>query len=189
MSHPITNQDLALKVAFTNEVRCKKGAGHPCLYLTSKTRPIQSLLRTTFTLEQGGIKQLIAIALWKQFEEKKIGERMKLLQDLVPGCNKVARKAAPTTGGVKKPLRYRPGTVTLHEIHKYRKSTELLIRTLPFQRLSQNLKADLRLQSQAVLALPEAAGACLVGLFEDTNLCAIHAMRVTIMSRDVQLTR
>nr|TKR99311.1 uncharacterized protein D5086_0000197000 [Populus alba] len=101
----------------------------------------------------------------------------------------VARKAAPTTGGVKKPLRYRPGTVTLHEIHKYRKSTELLIRTLPFQRLSQNLKADLRLQSQAVLALPEAAGACLVGLFEDTNLCAIHAMRVTIMSRDVQLTR
>ncbi|KAG6784301.1 hypothetical protein POTOM_009992 [Populus tomentosa] len=100
----------------------------------------------------------------------------------------VARKAAPTTGGVKKPHRYRPGTFALHEIHKYQKSTELLIRKLPFQRLSQNLKADLRFQSQAVLALPEAAEACLVGLFEDTNLCSIHAMRATIMSRDVQLT-
>ncbi|KAJ6954604.1 hypothetical protein NC652_006138 [Populus alba x Populus x berolinensis] len=68
--------------------RGKKGAGHPYLYLISKTRPIQSLPRTTFMLEQGGIKQLIAIALLKQFEEKNIGERMKLLQDLVPGCNK-----------------------------------------------------------------------------------------------------
>ncbi|KAJ6939498.1 hypothetical protein NC651_005831 [Populus alba x Populus x berolinensis] len=128
-------------------------------------------------------------SLVERVRREKISERMKHLQDLLPGCNKVARKAAPTIGGVKKPHRYRPGTVALHEIHKYRKSTELLIRKLPFQRLSQNLKADLRFQSQAVLALPEAAGACLVGLFEDTNLCATHAMRVTIMSRDVQLTR
>jgi len=49
---------------------------------------------------------------------------------------------------------YRPGTAALHEIHKYQKSTELLIRKLPFQRLSQNFKADFRFQSQAVLALP-----------------------------------
>ncbi|CAI8602145.1 unnamed protein product [Vicia faba] len=101
--------------------------------------------------------------------------------------------ATPTTGGVKKPHRYRPGTVALCEIHKYQKSTELLIRKLPFQRLvreiAQDSKTDLRFQSHAVLALQEAAEAYLVGLFEDTNLCAIHAKRVTIMPKDIQLAR
>nr|CAD1835342.1 unnamed protein product [Ananas comosus var. bracteatus] len=96
-------------------------------------------------------------------------------------------------GGVKKPHRYRPGTVALREIRKYQKSTELLIRKLPFQRLvreiAQDFKTDLRFQSHAVLALQEAAEAYLVGLFEDTNLCAIHAKRVTIMPKDIQLAR
>ena len=50
-------------------------------------------------------------------------------------------------------------------------------------------KSDLRFQSQAVLALQEAAEAYMVGLFEDTNLCAIHAKRVTIMVRDIQLAK
>ena len=89
--------------------------------------------------------------------------------------------------------RYRPGTVALHEIRKYQKSTELLIRKLPFQRLvreiAQDFKTDLRFQSSAILALQEASEAYLVGLFEDTNLCAIHAKRVTIMPKDVQLAR
>ncbi|XP_066267512.1 histone H3, embryonic-like [Branchiostoma lanceolatum] len=67
-------------------------------------------------------------------------------------ATKAARKSAPATGGLKKPHRYRPGTVALREIRRYQKSTELLIRKLPFQRL-------------------------------DTNLCAIHAKRVTIMPR------
>ena len=102
-------------------------------------------------------------------------------------ATKAARKSAPTTGGVKKPHRYRPGTVALREIRKYQKSTELLIRKLPFQRLvreiAQDFKTDLRFQSHAVLALQEAAEAYLVGLFEDTNLCAIHAKRVTIMPK------
>ena len=99
-------------------------------------------------------------------------------------ATKAARKSAPATGGVKKPHRYRPGTVALREIRKYQKSTELLIRKLPFQRLvreiAQDFKTDLRFQSSAVLALQEAAEAYLVGLFEDTNLAAIHAKRVTI---------
>ena len=73
------------------------------------------------------------------------------------------------------------------------KSTELLIRKLPFQRLvreiAQDFKTDLRFQSSAVLALQEAAEAYLVGLFEDTNLAAIHAKRVTIMPKDIQLAR
>ena len=83
--------------------------------------------------------------------------------------------------------------MALREIRKYQKSTELLIRKLPFQRLvreiAQDFKTDLRFQSCAILALQEASEAYLVGLFEDTNLCAIHAKRVTIMPKDVQLAR
>jgi len=109
-------------------------------------------------------------------------------------ATKAAKKvSAPTNSGVKKPHRFRPGTVALREIRKYQKSTELLVRKLPFQRLvreiAQEYKTDLRFQSSAVLALQEAAEAYLVSLFEDTNLCAIHAKRVTIMPRDMQLAR
>ena len=108
-------------------------------------------------------------------------------------ATKAARKSAPATGGVKKPHRYRPGTVALREIRRYQKSTELLIRKLPFQRLvreiAQDFKTDLRFQSSTVMALQEASEAYLVGLFEDTNLFAIHAKRVTIMSKDIQLAR
>ena len=107
--------------------------------------------------------------------------------------SKAARKSAPIQGGIKKPHRYRPGTVALREIRKFQKSTDLLIRKLPFQRvvreIAQQFKSDLRFQSQAVLALQEASEAYLVGLFEDTNLCAIHAKRVTIFPKDMQLAR
>jgi histone H3/H4 len=76
---------------------------------------------------------------------------------------------------------------------KYQKSTDLLLRKLPFQRLvreiAQDFKNDLRFQSTAIGALQEAAEAYLVSLFEDTNLCAIHAKRVTIMPKDIQLAR
>ena len=72
-------------------------------------------------------------------------------------ATKAARKSAPSTGGVKKPHRYRPGTVALREIRRYQKSTELLIRKLPFQRLvreiAQDFKTDLRFQSAAIGAL------------------------------------
>ena len=94
-------------------------------------------------------------------------------------------------GGVKKPHRYRPGTVALWEIWHYQKSTELLIRKMLFQRLvreiAQDFKLYLRFQSGAILALQEASEAYLVGLFEDSNLCAIHTKRVTIMTKDIQL--
>jgi histone H3 len=109
-------------------------------------------------------------------------------------ATKAARKTAATaTGGVKKPHRFRPGTVALREIRRYQKSTELLIRKLPFQRLvreiAQDFKTDLRFQSSAVMALQEAAEAYLVSLFEDTNLAAIHAKRVTIQPKDLALAR
>merc|ERR1712203_614773 len=107
--------------------------------------------------------------------------------------SKTARKSAPKTGGLKKPHRYRPGTVALREIRRYQKTTDLLIRKLPFQRIVKDIahqsKSEIRFQSSALLALQEAAEAYLVGLFEDTNLCAIHARRVTIMLRDMQLAR
>uniref|UniRef100_A0A3Q3ABA3 Uncharacterized protein n=1 Tax=Kryptolebias marmoratus TaxID=37003 RepID=A0A3Q3ABA3_KRYMA len=72
---------------------------------------------------------------------------------------KTACRSAPTTGGVKKPHLYRPGTVALREIHRYQKSTKLLIRKLPFQVF----------QSSAIMAPLEASEAYLVGLLEDTR--------------------
>ena len=107
-------------------------------------------------------------------------------------ATKVPRNA-PAKMAIRKPHRYRPGTVALREIRRYQKSTELLLRKMPFQRLvrevAQDFKQDLRFQSSAVMALQEAAEAYMVGVFEDSNLCAIHAKRVTIMPKDMQLAR
>lgn len=95
--------------------------------------------------------------------------------------------------GIKKPHRYRPGTVALREIRRYQKSTELLIRKLPFMRLvreiANDFKTDFRFQGSGVLALQEAGESYLVGLLEDTNLMAFHAKRVTIQVKDIQLCR
>ena len=106
---------------------------------------------------------------------------------------KAARKAAPAIGGCNKPHRYRPGTVALREIRKYQKSTDLLLRKLPFQRfvreVTQNVRGDLHFQATALATSQEASEAFLVGLMEDSNLCAIHARRVTIMPKDLQLSR
>ncbi|KAK2093844.1 hypothetical protein P7K49_027582 [Saguinus oedipus] len=85
-------------------------------------------------------------------------------------ATKATRKSAPSTGGVKKPHRYRPGTRLVREI-------------------AQDFKTDLHFQSAAIGALQEASEAYLVGLFKDTNLCAIHAKHVTIMPKDIQLAR
>ena len=96
--------------------------------------------------------------------------------------------------GTRKPRRYRPSTVALREIQRYQKSTELLIRKLPFQRLVREIAQDLdkmsiHFQSGAIIALQEALEAYLVGLLEDANLCAVHAKRVNIMPKDIQLAR
>ena len=93
----------------------------------------------------------------------------------------------------KKPHCYRPGTVALREIRKYQKSTELLIKKRPFQRLvreiAQDFKSDLRFQGSAILACQEAAEAYIVGLLEDANLCSLHSKRVTIKPKDIQVAR
>mmetsp|Transcript_43051 Transcript_43051/g.127633 ORF Transcript_43051/g.127633 Transcript_43051/m.127633 type:complete len:160 (+) Transcript_43051:103-582(+) len=105
--------------------------------------------------------------------------------------------------------RYRPCMRALLEIRHYQRSTELLIQKVSFQRVVRDLCAQvqhqmestgdsedgeqrslaMRFESQALLALQEAAEAFIVGLFEDANLCAVHAKRVTIMPRDIQLSQ
>lgn len=92
--------------------------------------------------------------------------------------------------------RYRPGTLALKEIRRYQRSTDLLVAKLPFSRFVREIAVDsvpeshtIRWQSHAIMALQEATEAFLVHLFEDTNLCAIHAKRVTIMQKDIQLAR
>jgi len=105
-------------------------------------------------------------------------------------------KSKGEVAGVKKKHRWRPGTVALREIRRFQKSTELLIPRSPFLRLMREVinevkqgPSQMRVQVGAVGALQEAAEAYLVGLFEDTNLCAIHAKRVTIMPRDIHLAQ
>ena len=101
--------------------------------------------------------------------------------------------AARMEGRAIKPNRYRAGTVALRDICHFQTSTALLIRKLPFQRLvreiAQHFKTDLRFQLAAVLCLQEVAEAYLVKLFDNANLCAIHARRVTIMPKDIYLAR
>ena len=137
----------------------------------------------------------------KQTARKSMGGKM-MDNNMIKARNKMSRPTVPEQGpsststavpsGLKK-RRYRPGTVALREIRRYQKSTELLIRKLPFQRLvreiAQDFKTGLRFHMSAIMALQEASEDYLVGIFEDCNLCAIHAKRVTIMPKDIQLAR
>lgn len=108
-------------------------------------------------------------------------------------ATKAARKSQPATGGVKKPHRYKAGTVALREIRKYQKSVEMLVPKMCFQRLvrevAQDFKTDVRFTNNALLAIQEASEAYLVAMFGDANLAAIHAKRVTIKANDMQLVR
>lgn len=115
-------------------------------------------------------------------------------------ASKAIKKTGPAAGGVKnaekkdaKPYRFKAGTVALREIKRYQKSNELLLPRAPFMRLvkviTEETDHQLRFQSQAIQALQEASEAYIVGLFEDTNLCAIHAKRQTVMKKDMELAR
>ena len=109
----------------------------------------------------------------------------------VAGSGKAPRTQIHAGQKKRKAQRYRPGTVALREIRRYQKTSELLLRRMPFQRLVREItqvhNPHLPFQSGAILALQESAEAYLVGLLEDTNLCAIHTKRVTIMPKDMQL--
>ena len=112
------------------------------------------------------------------------------------------KKTAPAKGGIKskakgdgekRKIRFRAGTVALREIKRYQKQTKEILPRAPFLRLVKNISGTidtgLRFQAHAVKALQEATEAYLVGVFEDANLCAIHANRVTIMKKDMDLAR
>ena len=111
----------------------------------------------------------------------------------VAGTGKAPRLQMHAGQKKRKAQRYRPGTVALREIRRYQKSSELLIRQMPFQRLVREIAQAhnlyVRFQSGTILALQESTEAYLVGLLEDSNLCAIHAKRVTIMPKDMQLAQ
>ena len=95
-------------------------------------------------------------------------------------------------GKVKKPQRYWLGTVAICEIYQFQKSTDLSICKLPFLHLVCEIALevgwyDMHFQVHAILTLEEAAEAYLVGLLEESNLCAIHVKHITIMPKDIQL--
>ncbi|CAG8467986.1 602_t:CDS:2 [Ambispora gerdemannii] len=119
-------------------------------------------------------------------------KKLRPLTQSTPSPKKQTRRTSSEGGR----YRYRPGTIALREIRQYQKTTHLLIRKLPFARVVREIAEDfvtestgLRWQSAAIMALQEATEAYLVHLFEDANLCAIHAKRVTIMQKDLQLAR
>jgi histone H3 len=94
-------------------------------------------------------------------------------------CREKASPLAPRNGGLK-------------EIQKFQKNTDLLIRKAPFQHLVCKIalkfgKSNLRMQTTAVLALQEAVEYFMVDVFSDTNLCAMHGKRITIMKKDMAL--
>lgn len=157
-------------------------------HISNQPKPIQQNQQPQKTKEKNICSSTI-MARTKQTARKSTGGKAPRKQL----ATKAARKSAPATGGVKKPHRYRPGTVALREIRRYQKSTELLLRKAPFQRLIREIahefQQDLRFQGSAIAALQEATEAYMVALFEDTNLCAIHGKRVTVMPRDMQLAR
>ncbi|DBB03316.1 TPA: histone H3 type 2 [Trebouxia sp. C0006] len=123
------------------------------------------------------------------------GKQKKVAPTKTPTRRKpVAVHHSQRTAGPRKTFRYRPGTVALREIRKYQRTTELLIRKLPFARLVRELTNDVapepfRWTAEGLLALQEATEDFIVHLLEDCNLCAIHAKRVTIMPKDMQLAR
>lgn len=95
-------------------------------------------------------------------------------------------------------MRYRPGTVALREIRKYQKEVKILFRKLPMQRLYRDVLKDmkdalgnpvsgLRLQGQALRNLDEIVQSYIVSRYEAGNLCTIHAKRVTLMKKDLDL--
>jgi histone H3 len=94
---------------------------------------------------------------------------------------------------VRKPHRWCPGTLAAREIRKFQKTTDILIRKAPFQRLLREIvqdmsrKSDLRMQSTALLALQEAAEYFMVDVFNNTNLCLQHSKHKTIMHKDLVL--
>ena len=167
-----------------NKRRKTGGEGEPPKKLVARKEP-----RKKGTVYPPVDRKLPVLYISRKKERTILGHRV---LDWTPAQLRMIHEAR-MQGRLVKPHRYRAGTVALKDIRHYQGSTALLIRKLPFQRLvreiAQDFKTDLRFQSAAVLCLQEASEAYLVRLFDDANLCAIHARRVTIMPKDLFLAR
>ena len=158
-----------MMMTLTNAGRQEMGVdrqGHPWLIKSHASKA-----RLTSPINQN----LPPLYISRRKERTMLGHR---ILDWTPAQKRTIHKAR-MQGRLVKPHRYRAGTAALKDIRHFQKNTALLICKLPSQRLvreiAQDFKTDLRFQSAAILCLQEAAEAYLVGLFEDTNLCAIHA--------------
>lgn len=119
----------------------------------------------------------------KQFEIRAGGKKpsKSLTRKSLPSASASLSQSKP---------KFRPGAIALREIRKYQKSTDLLIRKRPFQRLVRQLTSfndSLRFQSAALVIFQEAAENFLTCLLEDAYRCAVHAKRVTLLPRDIVL--
>ena len=150
---------------------------------SSYTDPVQSSIQIDqFVVAKRKVTKRVDRSMPRKKAEKKSPK--------TPSQHKAKRSSERKTDEKPK-RRYRPGTLALREIRRYQKSTELLIRKLPFmclvQEIGQQLMTGIKFQGTAVMALQEASEAYLISLLEDSNLCAIHAKRCTIMPEDIQL--
>jgi len=113
---------------------------------------------------------------------------------------KAGKGAKGAAGGVKRPHRWKSGTVALREIRKYQKSTDLQFQKAPFRRLVREILGDIqgvhlddstigRVSGAAMMALQEAAEAFTVELFQVTNTATVAAKRSTVLPRDMDLVR
>lgn len=170
----ITAKDIKKKAQYSNILQGREGAA-PLFHSPPRVLSRKTKRKTLFPTQKHVSTNIVVKSPAKKSPVKKVA---------------VTTQTAPS-GGVKKPHRFKPGTVALREIRKYQKSGDLLLRKLPFNRLIREIatdyKGDMRFQASAIVALQEAAENYLVQLFEDTNLCAIHAKRVTITEKDLQL--
>jgi histone H3 len=112
----------------------------------------------------------------------------------IVGAKHGKKDATTAQAGMKKSRRYRPGTVALREIRRLQTTTTPLLRRAPFRRLVREVSEQyqnraVRFQLTAIEAIQEAAEAYVISVLEDTNICALHANRVTAMPKDLQLAR
>ena len=127
------------------------------------------------------------------------GGKGKLPRKMPAAAAALAPGGKPASMKLSKKKRWKPGTVALREIRQYQRSTELLTRKGPFRRLVRAIGAELfgysefkkglRYNSVACDMLQHAAEAYAIGVMEEGNLCCIHAKRVTVAPKDLQLAR
>ncbi|KAL9655446.1 hypothetical protein ABK040_016859 [Willaertia magna] len=142
--------------------------------------------------EQGKVLEEVA----KDLEEGSKTERLKRIAVSSKSPKKAPRKPiikGRIKPGIRKKRRFKPGTVALREIRKLQNTTNLIIPKRPFSRLVREIalrkNENIRFKPEALLALQEAAEYYITQVLENANLCAIHAKRVTLMKKDIDLVK